>query len=216
MNTLRIIELFSSIQGETTSQGCLTTFIRLAGCNLRCSWCDTPYSFGGGKPSSVEEILTFVQKQGCHEVCVTGGEPLLQPSVFGLISSLCQLGFSVQVETGGSLPTDKVDPRARVILDVKCPASQMAHKNLYDNLNKLRPHDEVKFVIANREDYCFSKEIIQRYDLFHRCKAVLLSPVFDELPSKQLVEWMLEDQLSQARLNLQLHKFIWSPSTQGV
>ena len=210
---LRLIELFASVQGETLSQGLPTTFIRLAGCNLRCTWCDTPYSFGRGEEHTQEEVIRFVEEAGCQEVCVTGGEPLMQKAVYPLMKALCDLGYSLQIETGGSLPTSEVDPRVRVICDIKCPGSLMSHKNHYENLLNLRPHDEVKFVIADAKDYAFTKEIITKYQLDRHTRPSLLSPVFDKLESKTLVEWMLEDKLKNVRLNLQMHKFIWQHET---
>lgn len=213
--SLNIIEIFKSVQGETTLTGLPTTFIRLAACNLRCSWCDTSYSFGRGHKQTLEEIVAEVRKNGCRHVCVTGGEPLLQENVFPLISQLCDLGFILSIETGGSLPIDKIDPRAAIILDIKCPGSGMSHKNEWRNIDLLKAKDEVKFVILDREDYDYSLEICNKYRLFERGANVLLSPVFDKLDSKVLVGWMLGDNIP-VRLNLQIHKFIWSPDTKGV
>lgn len=213
--TLNLIEIFASIQGETSLTGLPTSFIRLAACNLRCSWCDTPYSFGKGKPYSIEEILQTVELQGCKHVCVTGGEPLLQQNVHLLIKELCERDYIVSLETGGSLSIAKVDPRVHIILDIKCPGSKMSHRNDWSNLQILRQHDEVKFVLLNEQDYIYAKEICQKNQLFLKVKTVLFSPVFDNLEAKQLVQWILRDQLP-VRLNMQIHKYIWSPDTKGV
>jgi len=213
--SLNIIEIFSSIQGETSLSGLPTTFIRLAACNLRCTWCDTTYSFGRGEKVSMEQIVGQVESNGCPYVCITGGEPLLQNDVHSLMKILCDKGYTLSVETGGSLPTDKVDPRVITILDIKCPGSGMSERNHWSNLDKLRDHDEVKFVIQDKEDYAYAIEVCNKFKLFQRGKFVLFSPVFDELDPKELVQWILNDKIP-ARLNLQIHKFIWSPETIGV
>lgn len=218
MNTssLQLIEIFFSIQGETSFSGLPTTFIRLAACNLRCSWCDTSYSFGRGETWQIHDIISKVQTGGCRHVCITGGEPLLQENVYVLIQNLCDLGYVCSIETGGSLPISKIDPRAITILDIKCPGSAMSHKNDWNNLSNLNSHDEIKFVILDRIDYDFAKDICEKYQLFARSKEVLLSPVHGKLDAKLLVNWILEDQLQNCRLNLQLHKFIWDPLQRGV
>lgn len=213
--SLNLIEIFASVQGETSLTGLPTTFIRLAACNLRCTWCDTSYSFGRGTPKTLKAILNEVETNGCPYVCVTGGEPLLQSNVYELMSILCDKNYRVNLETGGSLPIKKVDPRVITILDIKCPGSGMQLKNYWENLSELRPQDEVKFVIKDLEDYLYTKEICEKYHLFQRKNPVLLSPVFGELEAKELVQWMLKDKL-HVRLNLQTHKFIWSPETKGV
>lgn len=212
---LNLIEIFSSIQGETSLQGFPTTFVRLAACNLRCSWCDTPYSFVRGQKVSVEEILSTIRKNGSKHVCITGGEPLLQSNVYPLMTHLCDEKYIVSLETGGSLPIDEVDPRVITILDIKCPGSGMSDKNHFANLKKLRFHDEVKFVILDEEDYLYAVEICKKFRLFERVPFVLFSPVFGKMPAERLVQWILRDQLP-IRLNLQLHKFIWDPHTRGV
>ena len=214
-NTLNLIEIFASVQGETSLTGLPTTFIRLARCNLRCTWCDTSYSFGRGEPFTLEHIINQVQSNGCRHVCVTGGEPLLQSNVYPLMTSLCDKGFILSLETSGSISTQQVDPRVRIILDVKCPDSGMSHKNHWDNLSYLRPHDEIKFVLAGQTDYDYAKEISDRYKLFEKGNDILFSPVFGFLDPKTLVEWILRDKLP-VRLNLQIHKFIWPPETKGV
>ncbi len=215
MSSLDLIEIFSSVQGETSFSGLPTTFVRLARCNLRCSWCDTSYSFERGTPYTLESIEETICSNGCSHVCITGGEPLLQKNVYPLMTSLCDQGFQVSIETGGSLSIEHIDPRVVTILDIKCPESGMSAKNLWPNLPLLRPHDEVKFVIQNREDYLFAKNICAQYDLFQRPMHPLFSPVHDVCNSQDLVAWILEDKLP-VRLNLQIHKFIWSPETQGV
>ncbi len=212
---LNIIEIFRSVQGETTFTGLPTTFIRLAACNLRCSWCDTPYSFSRGGKKSIGEIVQTVEANGCRHVCVTGGEPLLQENVYPLISELCDLNYTLSIETGGSLSTEKIDRRATVILDIKCPGSKMSHKNAWKNLDHVKINDEVKFVILDREDYAWALQVCEKWRLFDRRIHILFSPVFGKLDPKLLVEWMLEDKIP-VRLNLQTHKFIWSPDTRGV
>lgn len=213
-NSLQLIEMFASIQGETSFSGLPTAFIRLAACNLRCSWCDTTYSFGKGTAYSFSSILDQVKKYGCRHVCITGGEPLLQPKVHSLMSLLCDQGYILSLETSGSLCTKEIDPRVHVILDIKCPASKMSHKNYWPNLNGIRPIDEVKFVVQDETDYKYALEVCQNHQLFTRTK-VLFSPVFGILDPKILVSWILRDKLP-ARLNMQIHKFIWSPETKGV
>jgi len=212
---LNLIELFESVQGETSFSGLPTTFIRLAACNLRCTWCDTAYSFGRGEPRSIQKILAATRAFGHRQVCVTGGEPLLQKAVYPLLVQLCNEDFKVSIETGGSLSIEMIDPRVKIILDIKCPGSSMEQKNHWSNLPRLRQYDEVKFVLADRDDYLYAKEICTRYDLFHRVQEVLFSPVFDQLDPQELIRWILDDKL-RVRLNLQIHKFIWLPSTKGV
>lgn len=213
--TLNLTELFSSVQGETSYSGIPTTFIRLAACNLRCTWCDTAYSFGKGKPFSFEQIFEKIEKAGPRHICVTGGEPLLQSSLVPFLKLLCDRNYIVSLETGGSLPTKEVDPRVVVILDVKCPGSGMEEKNYWDNLLNLRPHDEVKFVLLNRGDFDYACKVCEKYQLFKRTPFPLFSPVHGILDPKLLVEWILADKLP-VRLNLQQHKYIWSPTTRGV
>lgn len=206
--SLNTIEVFHSVQGETSFAGLPTTFIRLAACNLRCTWCDTPYSFGRGTPQSVSSLIEQVK---CRHVCVTGGEPLLQKNVHILMEELVKRGFIISLETGGSLPIENVHPKVHVILDIKCPGSGMSEKNLWDNIKHLKPIDEVKFVIQDRTDYEYAKDTMNQYPLTN----VLFSPVFDVMEPWELVEWVLEDNLP-VRLNMQIHKFIWDPKTKGV
>lgn len=212
---LNLVEFFTSVQGETSLSGIPTAFVRLAACNLRCSWCDTPYSFGRGDPVPVETIFEKVAASGCRYVCVTGGEPLLQPAVIPFMSRLCDQSYIVSLETGGSLSIQQVDPRIRTILDVKCPGSGMSHKNLWENLGCLRPHDEVKFVLTDHADYLFAKRTCEEYGLYNRSNFPLFSPVHGILQPQELVGWILGDKIP-ARLNLQQHKYIWTPQTRGV
>ncbi len=212
---LNLIEIFRSIQGETSLTGLPTTFIRLAACNLRCTWCDTTYSFGRGKPYSLESILSQVSAFGCKYICVTGGEPLLQPNVLPLMEKLCEEEYYVSLETSGSISIEKIPSEVCIILDVKCPGSTMDHKNLWTNLDHLRSHDQVKFVIQDFKDYEYAKKICHQYLLFKKVREVLFSPVFGVLNPQELTAWILNDQLP-VRLNLQMHKFIWSPSERGV
>lgn len=214
-NTLNLIEIYSSVQGETSFSGLPTTFVRLAACNLRCTWCDTPYSFGKGTPWEIDKIIAEIESHGCRYVCITGGEPLLQPAVQSLMTTLCNDNRIVSLETGGSLPTNRVDPRVHVILDIKCPDSGMSEKNYWANLPHLKPQDEVKFVIMGENDYAYAKEICKKYHLFTKVQNVLFSPVHGKLDPRVLIEWILKDQLP-VRLNLQIHKYIWTPTTQGV
>lgn len=210
---LRLIELFESVQGETSFAGLPTTFIRLAACNLRCTWCDTTYSFKKGDRVLLEEVISQTEKYGHKHVCITGGEPLLQESVYPLMHHLADK-FVVSLETSGSLPIDKVDPRVHIILDIKCPQSGMADKNHFENLSRLLAKDEVKFVIQDRGDFDYALAICERFSLFDKAP-VLFSPVFGLLDPKLLTEWILENKCP-VRLNLQLHKFIWEPTKQGV
>jgi len=212
---LTINEIFHSIQGESTHAGQLCVFVRLTACDLRCSWCDTPYAFHEGKKMSVDEVVAAVEAHGTTLVEITGGEPLLQDDVYPLMERLLASGRTVMLETGGHRPIDRVPAAVRKIVDIKCPASGEAAKNDSSNLDRLAPHDEVKFVVQDRGDYELARDAIARYDLPSRASAVLMSPVHGVLDPKTLSEWMLADHLP-ARLQLQLHKFIWSPTTRGV
>ena len=211
---LKVNEIFHSIQGESSRAGEPCVFIRLTGCNLRCSYCDTEYAFYEGSDKSIDEILNEVKIYNCNLVEVTGGEPLLQDECFELLNRLCTLGFEVMLETGGSLPVDKVDDRVKIILDMKCPSSGMVKKNLYANLIWLKPADEVKFVIGSREDYEWSRTIVEEYGLAGK-QTVLFSPVFEAVEPARLAEWILEDRL-KVRFQLQMHKYIWDPNKRGV
>lgn len=214
-NTLNITEIYRSVQGETHLFGLPTLFIRTAGCNLRCSWCDTPYSFGRGTSMKPSDIMREVVDSGLKNICVTGGEPLLQKEIFNILTTLCNEGYTVSLETGGALDTSKVDERVITILDIKCPGSEMHVKNRWENLEHLRDHDEVKFVLLDRADYDYAKEIMIKYQLENMKNPPLLSPVHGELDPKDLVQWILEDGLT-VRLNLQMHKYIWDPQKKGV
>ena len=212
---LTVNEIFYSIQGESTRAGEPCVFVRLTACDLRCSWCDTPYAFHEGRKMSVDEVVAEVDRHGCPLVEITGGEPLLQDEVYPLMDRLLAAGRRVMLETGGHRSTAKVPTAVLKVVDVKCPASGEADKNHWENLGRLARHDEVKFVIQDRGDYEFAKGVIERYALATRAAAVLLSPVHGVLEPRLLSEWMLADRL-RARLQLQLHKYIWSPTTRGV
>lgn len=211
---LKINEIYHSIQGESTKAGLPCVFIRLTYCNLRCTYCDTEYAFYEGFDKSIDEVIKEVKKYNCNLVEVTGGEPLVQNESIELMKRLCDEGFEVMLETGGSLPISEIDKRVRIILDLKCPSSGMMKKNLYENIEYLKPIDEVKFVIGTREDYEWSKEQVEKYELDKKC-AVLFSVVFKELEPVTLVNWILEDKLN-VRYQLQMHKIIWEPDKKGV
>lgn len=212
---LKVNEIFYSIQGEGAAAGLPCVFVRLTYCNLRCTYCDTEYAFYDGKDLSIKEIIDQVKKYNCNLVEITGGEPLFQmEECLELMKKLCDEGFEVMIETGGSLPVKDVDERVKIIMDLKCPSSKMEKKNLYENINYLKKSDEVKFVIGDREDYEWSVNIINKYELNDKCE-ILFSVVFDKLEPVQLVNWILEDKL-KVRFQLQMHKFIWHPDTKGV
>jgi 7-carboxy-7-deazaguanine synthase len=214
--TLRIIEVYASIQGESTWAGLPCAFVRLARCNLRCRWCDTTYSFHGGEPLRIGALLERVRQFGLPLVEITGGEPLAQPHCGDLAALLLETGHTVLVETSGSLPIDRLPAAAIKIMDLKCPGSGESEKNHWPNIALLNPaQDEVKFVIADRRDYEWSRDILERYTLQDRCKAVLFSPVFGEIAPLRLAEWILADRLP-VRFQLQLHKILWPPDARGV
>jgi 7-carboxy-7-deazaguanine synthase len=212
---LTINEIFHSIQGESTHAGRPCVFVRLTACDLRCSWCDTPYAFSGGRKMSVDEVIAQVEAFGCRLVEITGGEPLLQPAVYHLMDRLLTDGFEVLLETGGHLPVDRVPDGVTRVIDVKCPASGESGRNHWPNLDALRPSDEVKFVIQDRADYEFARDVVTRHDLLTRPRAVHFSPVHGVLDPKTLAAWILADRLS-VRLQLQAHKYIWSADARGV
>jgi len=214
MNSLVVNEIFHSIQGESSQAGFPCVFIRLTACNLRCTWCDTEYAFTEGERMSVPEILERVGAFGCRRVEVTGGEPLLQEAALGLMSELCDRGYDVMLETGGALSIAAVDGRVRRIVDIKCPGSGMSDRNFWGNIRELKPTDEVKFVLRDRADFEWAMEAIREHGLSDRCP-VLFSPVFGELDPAALAAWILESR-APVRMQLQLHKFIWEPSTRGV
>ncbi|MGH7230555.1 MAG: 7-carboxy-7-deazaguanine synthase QueE [Nitrospiraceae bacterium] len=211
---MRITEIFHSIQGESSYAGLPCVFVRLTGCPLRCTWCDSEYTFHGGVEMTLDEVLHRVSTFDCRLVEVTGGEPLHQPESFRLIGRLCEEGYTVLVETSGAIDMTPVDTRAHVILDVKCPGSGMTDRMDWENLRRVTAKDEVKFVIKDRVDYDWAVSILHRYDLQSRCP-VLFSPVFGDLDLQQLAEWILADGL-RVRFQMQLHKYIWSPDTRGV
>lgn len=211
---MRVTEIFHSIQGESSFAGQPCVFIRLTGCPLRCTWCDTAYAFFGGHELSIEQILATVDSYDCRLVEVTGGEPLAQPEVFSLIRKLGDRGHEVLIETSGAIDTAQVDTRAHIILDVKCPGSGMSDRMHWPNVTRLTMKDEAKFVLLDRSDYEWACDILARYELAKRC-VVLMSPVFGSLDPRQLAEWVLADRLP-VRLQLQLHKLIWTPDMRGV
>lgn len=205
--TLRISEIFYSLQGETSRAGLPTVFVRLTGCPLRCSWCDTTYAFTGGATLTLAEILARVADYAPRYVCVTGGEPLAQKNCRPLLSALCDAGYDVSLETSGALSVAGVDARVSRIVDLKAPSSGESAKNCWDNLPLLTPHDELKFVLAGREDYDWMRTVIAERQLAGRCP-ILLSPVQDTLPPPTLAEWVLADRLP-VRLQIQLHRLLW-------
>ncbi len=210
--TLLLTETYASVQGESTYAGLPFVLVRLARCNLRCVWCDSAFTFRGGERRALEDVLRQTLAHGLKHVLVTGGEPLLQPEAFTLMRRLCDAGQTVLVETGGSIDIRDVDPRVHRIVDVKCPASGESARNRMDNLAQLTERDEVKFVIADRADYEFARDLIASERLAERCATVLISPVHGDAELPRLIaQWLVEDR-SAARLQLQLHKFIWPPS----
>lgn len=212
---LTVNEIFYSIQGESTYAGRPCVFVRLTACDLRCSWCDTPYAFHEGRKQTLADVIAEVDRFDCPLVEVTGGEPLLQEDVYPLMQGLLDRGRTVMLETGGHRSTERVPDQVVTILDVKCPGSGEAPHNDWGNLDRLRPQDEVKFVVTDRADYEYARDVIARYGLAGRASAVHLSPVHGVLAPLALAEWVLADKLP-ARVQLQLHKFIWDPGTRGV
>lgn len=213
---LRMTEIFYSLQGEAASSGWPTVFVRLTGCPLRCSYCDTTYSFEGGERMALAHIIEQVQQYPAQHVCITGGEPLAQPNALLLMTQLCDLGYAVSLETSGALDVAAVDPRVSKVMDLKTPSSGEVARNLLSNLQHLHAHDQIKFVIANREDYDWSKQQLQQHDLSLKVDHVWFSPVFSTsaaqvgMPpfARELAEWILQDGLP-VRLQLQLHKLLW-------
>ncbi len=234
--TLRINEIFYSIQGESTRAGCPCIFIRLTGCHLRCAYCDTEYAFKEGSTRSIDEIIEEVTAFPCDLVQITGGEPLLQKRVHLLMRELCDRGMTVLIETSGACDIAACDPRVIRIMDLKTPSSGEVERNLWENITHLTERDEVKFVIGDRADYEWAKGVIEEHDLLNRCHAVLMSPVFEQptgqeiagmagLPPHELAEWLLHEPPLPAgsdgprrmvRMQSQLHKFIWDPQQRGV
>ena len=212
---LTVNEIFYSIQGESTRAGRPCVFVRLTACDLRCTWCDTPYAFDEGKKRSVDDVVDAVEAYGCQLVEITGGEPLLQEDVYELMEKLVDRGRTVLLETGGHRPVDRVPGAVIKIMDIKCPGSGEAARNDWSNIEQLTRQDEVKFVIADRADYEFARQVIGTHGLAARAGAILMSPVHGGLEPKLLAEWVLADHLP-VRLQLQLHKYIWSPAPRGV
>jgi len=204
---LRISEIFHSLQGETSRAGLPTVFVRLTGCPLRCSYCDTAYAFSGGENMSLDAILEEVGRHETRYVTVTGGEPLAQKACLELLRALCDAGYEVSLETGGALDVSEVDARVMKVLDIKTPASGEVTKNLWDNLDYLQAQDEVKFVLCDAADYEWAKQVMQEHHLEQKC-GVLFSPSQGQLPPEQLADWILRDHLP-VRLQLQLHKLLW-------
>lgn len=212
---LRITEIFLSIQGESSHAGRPCAFVRLTGCPMRCVWCDSEYTFTGGEHINFYDIFVKLKEFGCNLVEVTGGEPLAQKNVFPFITALCDQNYEVLIETGGYISTEEVDPRAKIILDVKCPASGEAERNHWPNLERLRADkDEVKFVIADMSDWEFARDVIKKYDLVDRAKEILISPVHG-IDMRPLAEAVAASGL-QARFNLQVHKYVWGADVKGV
>ena len=211
---LRVNEIFYSLQGESTRAGLPCVLVRLTGCQMRCSWCDTEYAFYEGAWRSVDEVVAEVAAFGCPLVEVTGGEPLLQPDTPALLARLCDAGHEVLLETGGGLDISAVDPRVRRIVDVKCPGSGEADHNHWPNLDLLRPTDELKFVLAGEEDYRWARRLVAERGLAARCP-VHFAPVHGRLEARRLAEWVLADRLP-VRVSLQLHKLLWGPEARGV
>ena len=209
--TLKINEIFFSLQGESTRVGLPTVFVRLTGCPLRCVWCDTEYAFSGGEVRSMEDILDEVARHQTPYVCVTGGEPLAQKPCLALLEALCDKGYSVSLETSGALDISAVDPRVSRIMDLKAPGSGEVGKNRLENLSVLKPTDELKIVLADETDYLWAREMIRTHQLHERC-TVLLSPVAGSLAPHKLAEWTLRDHLP-VRMQLQMHRVIWGNRT---
>jgi 7-carboxy-7-deazaguanine synthase len=214
LQTLQVCETFYSLLGESTAAGLPAFFIRLAGCNLRCRYCDTVYAYEGGEEMAAAELVKTAASHPARRVLVTGGEPLLQAGTLPLLSNLADAGLAVLLETNGSRPIEAVDARVRRILDLKCPGSGMEAHNLWENLEHLRDGDEVKFVITDQGDFAWALEVIERNTLAGRVP-LLISPVFGAVPPQEAAAWILESGLP-LRLNLQLHKYIWGPEVRGV
>ena len=212
--SLKVNEIYYSIQGESSFSGIPCIFVRLTYCNLRCSYCDTEYAFYEGKNLEINQIIEKVNSFKCNLIEITGGEPLLQNDCIKLIEELEKNNKRVLIETGGSLTIKNISKKTHIILDLKCPSSKMEHKNLWDNLNYIKKTDEVKFVIGNKSDYNWSKKIINKYNLENKC-LILMSPVFGEIDNKKIIDWILKDNLN-VRFQIQLHKKIWDKDKKGV
>ncbi len=206
---LRITEIFYSLQGEARTVGKPTVFVRLTGCPLRCGYCDTAYAFSGGMLLSIEEILTTVTSWSPHYVCVTGGEPLAQKACWPLLEALCDQGYEVSLETSGAIDTSGVDARVSKVLDIKTPGSGEMHRNIYENLGRLLPTDQIKFVVTDATDYDWAKARLSEFGLNDKVSEILFSPVHGQLEPALLAEWILRDRL-KVRLQIQLHKYLWA------
>lgn len=206
--SLRITEIFYSLQGESRTIGLPTVFVRLTGCPLRCTYCDTEYAFHGGERCSIDDILTQVASYSPRYICVTGGEPLAQPECLTLLRALCDAGYEVSLETSGAMPVADVDPRVSKVVDLKTPASGEQHRNLMENLDHLGANDQVKFVICDRDDYDWARFQVDQHRLPERVGEVLFSPSFEQLPARDLADWIIGDNLP-VRFQLQLHKLLW-------
>jgi 7-carboxy-7-deazaguanine synthase len=211
---IKINEIYLSVQGESSHTGLPCVFVRLTGCNLRCVWCDTAYAFHEGKTQSIDQTLKDVKSYGINLVEITGGEPLMQEDVYPLMVALLENGYKVMLETGGSLSLEKVPRDVIKVLDLKCPGSEENKKNNLSNLKFLAPHDEIKFVILDRRDYEWSRDLIKKHKI-NETASILFSPVYGKLELKEMVKWVLEDRLP-VRVQTQLHKVIWTKETQGV
>ena len=212
---IRLTEIYESIQGESSFVGKRCVFVRLTGCNLRCNYCDTEYSFYGGKNYSISDILEMVNDYNCNLVEITGGEPLLQKGVLPLMADMCDAGKTVLIETSGNRDISLVDQRVHIIMDLKTPSSGESNSNRYENIKLLKPKDEVKFVIGSEEDYIWSREKLISEKLNELCGNVIFSPVFGQIKYSDMVDWIVRDRLD-VTFQLQLHKFIWDPSEKGV
>jgi 7-carboxy-7-deazaguanine synthase len=212
---LTVNEIFHSIQGESTHAGRRCVFVRLTACDLRCSWCDTPYAFHEGRKMDLDAIVAEVERHDCDVVEITGGEPLLQKNVYPLMERLLERGKTVMLETGGHVDVSRVPAAVIKIVDVKCPGSGESHRMDWANLDRLQPHDEVKFVVRDRADYDYAADVLRRHHLAARTAAVLFSPVHGVMDARTLAEWVLADRLP-VRVQLQVHKYIWDPQTRGV
>ena len=212
---LTVNEIFYSIQGEPSFTGRPCVFVRLTACDLRCRWCDTPYAFTEGEPASLDDVITRVESYGCPLVEITGGEPLLQSDVYPLMRRLIDAGKTVLLETGGHIDISRVPDAVVKVVDVKCPGSGEAGRNDWANLERLANHDEVKFVIQDRTDYEFARDVVRRYRLERRCAGALFSPVHGVLDPAELSAWVLHDRVP-ARVQVQLHKYLWGADARGV
>ena len=212
---LLVNEIFFSIQGESSHAGRPCVFVRLTGCDLRCTWCDTAYAFDEGRKLTVDEVTSVIEGHGCRLVEITGGEPLRQADVYPLMQRLLASGKTVLLETGGHVDISRVPEPVVKVVDIKCPGSGESERTDLDNLGRLAPHDEIKFVIRDRVDYEFARELVQRHAVDARCAAILFSPVHGVLDPTRLSEWVLADHLP-VRVQLQLHKYLWDPDRRGV